>query len=133
MILHQPVVTLIAAGLLGLLFIALSARVVMGRTTGKIMLGTGQDEAGPFYMAMRAHANFAEYVPFCLVLVGLLELRSGATVLVKVLAAVLVLARVAHPVGMAMKAPNPFRAGGFIGTILVLAAGSIAALFAALG
>jgi uncharacterized membrane protein YecN with MAPEG domain len=128
---HPPIITTAAAGFLGLIFLALSAHVVMGRTTGKVMLGSGEgsdSEASPLFVAIRSHANFAEYVPFCLLLIAGLEIRSGATVLVKVLAAVLVLARVAHPIGMMRKSPNPFRAGGFVGTMLVLVVASLVAL-----
>ena len=128
---HTPIITTAAAGFLGLIFLVLSARVVMGRTTGKVMLGHGegsQSEASPLFVAIRSHANFAEYVPFCLILIAGLEIRSGATVLVKVLAAILVLARAAHPIGMMMKSPNPFRAGGFVGTMLVLVVASLVAL-----
>ena len=123
---HMPAFTLACAGLLGLVFVALSARVVMGRTTGRVMLGHGETEGSPLFVAIRSHANFAEYVPICLILIAGLELRDGATLLVKALGVVLVVARVAHPVGMVMAAPNPFRAGGFVATLLVLLVAGVA-------
>ncbi len=134
--LHQPTATLIHAALLGVIYIVLSVQVVLARTSGKVNLGSGETPeiagpdavATPLYLAVRSHANFAEYVPFVLLLIGLIELRTGPTLTVKLLGAGLVLARILHPVGMRMKAPNPFRAGGFALTIAVLAVASIKAL-----
>jgi uncharacterized membrane protein YecN with MAPEG domain len=134
---HVPTVTIWAAGLLGLIFVVLSARVVMARMQGKVLLGDGDAstaEGGPapLLVAIRSQANFAEYVPLCLLLISGLEMRSGPTLLVKTLAGFLILARIAHPYGMAMPSPNPFRAGGFLLTVLVLAVASLAAILDAL-
>ncbi len=131
--LHFPSITLLTSGLLGLLFVVLSARVVAGRVSGQVMHGGGETPSDKLSLFIRGHANFAEFVPLALILIGLLELRSGPTLLIKVLAAVLVVSRIAHPIGLHMKAPNPFRAGGFFGTLLVIAAASVAALAATLG
>jgi uncharacterized membrane protein YecN with MAPEG domain len=125
----MPTVTLHAASLLGILFVVLSALVVAGRTTSKVMIGSGEGSAeAQLLVAVRCHANFAEYVPLALLLIGLLELQTGHTLLVKILAGTLVVARVLHPVGMRMKAPNPLRAGGFLLTVIVLAVASIKGL-----
>ncbi len=133
-LIHLPVVTLAATGLLGLIFVVLSVRVVRGRIAGRVMIGDGSasGEGDGLLVNVRSHANFSEYVPLCLLLIGGLEMRSGPTLLVKLLAAVLVLARLAHPVGMIMKPPNPFRAGGFVGTLLVLLVASLAAIVSVL-
>ncbi len=128
---HFPTVTVLAAALLGLIFTALSVRVVTGRNSSKIMLGEGASsapEAQPLLVAIRSHANFAEFVPICLIMLAGLEARSGQTVLVEALAIVLVLSRIAHPIGIGMPSPNPFRAAGFVGTLLVLSVTSLALL-----
>jgi len=130
---HFPSVTLLAAGLLGLILIALSARVVMARTSGNVLLGDGREPTGSLFVAIRSQANFAEYVPLAVVLIGLLEMRSGPTLLIKILAAILVLARVAHPVGMGIMKANPYRAAGFVGTMVVIAIASAAAIVGVLG
>jgi uncharacterized membrane protein YecN with MAPEG domain len=132
--LHPPAVTTLAAALLGLIFAVLSAQVVAGRFTGKVPIGAGaEDTTNPLFIAIRCQANFAEYVPFALLLIGLIELRTGATALVGALATALVIARIMHPVGMRLAAPNLFRAGGFIITVTVLAVASVRALLVALG
>jgi uncharacterized membrane protein YecN with MAPEG domain len=133
--LHLPSVTLLAASLLAIIFAVLSALVVVQRGRQKIMIGSGEAPgagaaAGPLLVAVRAQANFAEYVPLSLLLIGLIELRTGTTLVVQLLAGGMVLARVLHPVGMHMKAPNPFRAAGFILSLLVLVAGAVAGLLA---
>ncbi len=126
-------VTTLTAGVLGAIFLVLSTRVVMGRASGQVMLGSGETtpagDPDPLFVAIRSQANFAEYVPLCLILIGLVELQSGPTILVKTLSAVLVLARIAHPIGMAMKPPNVFRAAGWVLTILVLLVASLAAIW----
>ncbi|MGL5482900.1 MAG: MAPEG family protein, partial [Aeromonas veronii] len=54
-------ITLIYAGLLGLLFLGLSFWVVKRRAQFGVMIGQG--EAPELLAAIRAHGNFAEYVP----------------------------------------------------------------------
>ena len=49
--------TLITAGLLGLVFLALTIRVVGRRVSGKIMIGDGGDSQ--MLERIRAHANFS--------------------------------------------------------------------------
>jgi uncharacterized membrane protein YecN with MAPEG domain len=126
--LHMPVVTTLAAGALGIIFTVLSVLVVLGRNSGKVLLGDGAETAQPLFIAIRSHGNFAEYVPLVLLLIGLLELRDGPTLAVKIMAGALVLARVLHPIGMRIPGANPFRALGFLLTVLTLAAASVAVL-----
>jgi uncharacterized membrane protein YecN with MAPEG domain len=126
--LHLPVITTLAAGALGLILAVLSGQVVAARTSGKVIIGSGEDTSSKLFIAIRCQANFAEYVPLTLLLIGLVELRTGPTLLVKILAASLVLARLMHPFGMRRAAPNPFRAGGFMVTLAVLAVASVAAV-----
>jgi len=138
--LHVPEITMLAAAVLGLIFSVLSLMVVTQRATGKVNLGSGETpeaarstaDATPLFVAVRSQANFSEYVPLALLLIGLIELTAGPTLLVKLLAGALVLARLAHPVGMRMNAPNPFRAGGFLLSVVVVAAASVKLLLMAL-
>ena len=131
---HHPLVTMLAAGVLGLIFVVLSIMVTTARVSGKVILGSGEgSEAGsPLFLAVRTQANFAEYAPLALLLIGFIEMAAGSTLLVQIMAVCLVLARLMHPVGMRLKAPNPFRAGGFLITLGVLLVASVEAVLLAL-
>lgn len=48
---------------------------------------------------MRRHANFAEWVPFALILIALLEMSGVSTRAIHVLGAALVPARICHALG----------------------------------
>lgn len=112
-------VTLVIAAACGLLNLWLALRVTRRRVGGKIMMGDGGDSL--MVSQGRSHANFAEYAPFVLILMALIEFARGASPWLWGLGALFVLARVAHPIGMDRPAPNPFRAGGIALTWLVLA------------
>ena len=57
----------VCAGLLGLLAVSLTVSVGRLRMQKKIYLGDGGDPE--MLAAIRAHGNFMEYVPLCLVLI----------------------------------------------------------------
>jgi uncharacterized protein len=119
--------------MLALVFLVLCYRVVKGRISTKTSLGdgstgsigTGQEAAAsPLLVATRAHANFAEYVPLSLVMLGLIEMQGGARPMVLGLAITLVAARILHPLGLGRPSPNPPRLAGFmlnVGMLLVAA------------
>ena len=111
-----PAVTLLFAAALGLINLWLSIRVARARIGRKVMTGDGGDS---FVIArMRAHANFNEYVPIALVLMGLIELMGGRGTPLWVIGTMLVIGRLLHPFGMERPAPNPFRAGGIALTVI---------------
>ncbi len=91
-------ITPLFAALFGLLYVALSLYVVSHRFSKKISIGSGGDKATE--MAMRAHANFIEYVPLALILFYFIEVISLSSTLVFVMACTLLFARVAHIIGM---------------------------------
>ena len=109
--------TLMFAVAFGLINLWLSFRTAKTRLNSKVVVGDG---GNPLLAArMRAHANFLEYVPIALILMGLIELRTGPSRLMFGIGIVLILARIAHPYGMERPAPNPYRAGGILLTYLV--------------
>lgn len=120
-------ITLTAAGALTLVNLWLGFRTSRVRVGRKILVGTGGD---PLLEArMRAQANFVEYAPFFLILLGLVEYSRGTQAWLWYVAAAFVLARVAHPFGMERPAPNPLRMGGILVTwalLVVLAAYALA-------
>jgi uncharacterized membrane protein YecN with MAPEG domain len=125
MSLHAPIVTMVCAGVLGFILAILSFLVGAQRGKTKVLLGDGGNGVAPsLYTAFRSQANFVEYVPLCVILLGALEALIGSGLEVKILGGMLVVARVLHPIGMPMAGPNPYRAGGAGLTILMLVAAS---------
>lgn len=120
------IVTITTAGLCGLILLVLSLRVVMVRGKARISLGDGGDAM--LLGRIRAHANFAEYVPIILILMGLIENHTGPGVWIGVVGVALVICRIAHAYGMGAPAPNPGRVVGTLGTFTLLAVTSIWAL-----
>jgi uncharacterized membrane protein YecN with MAPEG domain len=120
--------TLITAGLLGLVFLALTFRVVSRRVSGKIMIGDGGD--AQMLERIRAHANFTEHVPLTLILMGGIEATAGHhSPWLWGSGGLLVIARIAHAIGMSRPAPNPFRAFGALASWGLIAGLSLWALW----
>lgn len=122
-----PAVTALYAAILGLIFALLSFWVVGGRGQFRVLHGDGGNEQ--LNRRIRAHANFAEYVPLILVLTALLEADGASAARVHWLLAPLALARLLHPVGMLARENSPqqfiFRAPGAVVTLIVLIAASV--------
>jgi uncharacterized membrane protein YecN with MAPEG domain len=94
-------ITSLYAGLLALVFLALSVRVVQKRTgRSGVSLGDGGD--AELMRRIRGHANFAEYVPILLIMLAALE-YGGALPgwLLHLLGITMVVARVLHGVALA--------------------------------
>jgi len=108
-------ITLLYAGVLAIWFLILSVRVVMGRTgPGNPSLGDG----GNPIMArrIRGHANFAEYVPLIVLLMGFLELSGLPRWQIHALGATLLLGRLLH--GYALSFTSEFVFGRSAGIVL---------------
>ena len=69
---------------------------------------------------LQAHANFSEYVPFILVMLGLAEAGGAAPPLVHGVGASLVLARIAQAWGLGYGGPPISRRVGTISTGLIM-------------
>ena len=120
------IITLTVAALCGIIFFVLTMRVSQVRIASKVSMGDGGD---PLLLArIRAHANFAEFVPLCLILLGLVEHYAERNLWLGGLGIALVIARILHPIGMAMPSPNAPRAIGAMLTAVVLIALSVWAL-----
>ena len=111
--------TLLYAALLALLFVALSVRTV--RTRGKLHVSLGDGNQPAMTRAMRVQANFAEYVPFAVLLMYMMERHTDSRAWVHVLGIVLLVARLCHAWGFGRE-PQIFqlRAAGTALTFLVL-------------
>jgi uncharacterized membrane protein YecN with MAPEG domain len=133
-------ITLGTAGILGIFYVAISFRVTAARWKAKVSVGEDSPQpaafgtetaVSPLRIAIRSHANFAEYVPIALILLGGIEAAGANRTLCLILAAMLILGRLAHPIGMARKAPNPFRAGGAMLTWTMIGIAAVEALLKA--
>ena len=107
------IVTPIYAGILALLFFVLSYRVILLRGHGA-SLGDGGNPV--LLRRIRAHGNFSEYVPFILLMIGMLELSHFSIYVLHALGVTLVVARLLH--GYALSFTEKFKFGRFWGTAL---------------
>lgn len=90
--------TSVYAVLLALLFLALSTRAMLGRRRTRVTLGDGTSE--DLRRRLRAHANFAEYTPFALILMALLELQGAGSIVLNVIGLLLLAGRLSHAFGI---------------------------------
>ena len=125
-------ISLSMAAAAAILALWLAMRVGRVRSAEKIAHGDGGHPL--LAKRMRAQLNYVESAPFVLVLVALVELSGrGGTWLVLV-AALFLLARIAHAFGMDNdKATNPLRAAGIGITMLTLIGLAIYAAMIAAG
>ena len=117
-------VTSLYAGLLGLIYIALSAYVILGRFKYQVSLGdNGNSE---MLKRIRVHANFMEYVPLALILMILAEVEGSPELILHILGIVLVISRLIHPIGtMRVVGSSLGRSGGMVLTFLVILVAAI--------
>jgi len=91
-------VTALYAALLAFLLLWLSIQVIKERRRSRVSLGAGEDAA--LLQATRAHGNFAEYVPICLIMLALLEGLGVSVWALHALGAGLLAGRLAHGIGL---------------------------------
>lgn len=97
-------VTSIIAVVLTGMFIKLSLAVIALRRKNKIGLGSGGYE--DLERAIRAQGNFAEYVPFGLILIACLELNGAPWWLVAIPGVALIIGRAIHAKGINIPPPD---------------------------
>lgn len=118
-------ITALYAGLSGLMVIALAWLVVRQRRTKRVGVGTGGDAR--LERAIRAHGNFAEYVPLALLLLLVAEIGGASATWLHANGASLVVARCLHAFGLSRGSGVSF--GRFWGTAITW----LVILFLALG
>lgn len=124
----MPKITLLFTSLHVLLLLCLLVPISHHRYRLRIGIGDGGDVT--LQRKIRVHANFIEYAPLALLMLGLLELSGLAATWLWLLGAVLLLGRVMHAIGFSLKAGYSF--GRFYGTALtwfVLLAMALAGLW----
>jgi uncharacterized membrane protein YecN with MAPEG domain len=124
-------ITGLYAGLQALIAFFLVFQV--GQLRGKTQVSIGDGGNPQLHLAIRKHGNWAEHVPFALVLMGLLELNGGGATMLHALGVVLLIARIAHPLGLKVETiSSPLRIVGAAGTGIVTIAAGIALIVKAL-
>lgn len=91
-------ITGLYAGLLALLFIALSINVIRFRLKYKVGLGDGNEKV--LAKKVRIHGNFAEYIPLALILLAVAEINGASTMLLHSMGALLFVGRFLHAIGI---------------------------------
>lgn len=92
------------AGILALLYLVLTFRTIFLRGKMRVSLGDGKQEL--LQRAIRAHANFNEYVPLALILLFLVASSGSANFLVHTLGSALLFGRLLHALGVS-RVPEP--------------------------
>ena len=111
--------TLITAGMLGVWYAFLAVTVIRARYRHRVSLGDGG--IPELQARIRAHGNFAEYVPIVLILMGLVELAGGDRAVLLWSGIALVVSRVLQAIGVWKRvAPNAFRIIGSCLTLFLL-------------
>jgi hypothetical protein len=117
-------IALTTAGAAALINVWLAVRVSRVRASEKIWVGDGGNER--VLGRMRAHANFAEYTPIILILIGLVEFAQGTSIWLWIVAAAFLIGRVLHGLGMD-GLPSGRLIGAVVTTLITIGLGIYAA------
>ncbi len=110
-----------------MLYVGLAVQVIRARYRTRTAVGDANDPG--LVRAIRAHANFAEYVPLILVLLMLAELQGARHWLVHLLGAMLLLGRAFHAYGISqIDEVLPRRSIGMALTLAVLVTAAVSNL-----
>lgn len=124
-------VTLCAAAAAAVINIWLSVRVGQMRMRHKVSIG--DDAGGPLTARMRAQLNFVENTAFVLVLIAAIELSGAGNDWLAWVAALYMLGRVAHGVGMDGGTLGKGRSVGTLITMLTQLGLAVVAVLVVLG
>jgi uncharacterized membrane protein YecN with MAPEG domain len=97
-------VTSIITAILTVIFIKLSFAVIGLRRKNKVGLGSGGHD--DLERAIRAQGNFAEYVPFGILLIACLELNGAPWLLTTIPGITLIVGRLIHAQGINVPPPD---------------------------
>lgn len=127
---QTPVVTGFYLAILLLLYVMLSLQVSRYRRGNRVLFGDGDNIK--LRSAIRAHANFAEYVPIIVLMIAILETAGMPAGQVHWLMGLLLLSRLLHPLGMYV-GPRTWqfqvcRVGGITLTLFVMVSAVISGL-----
>src|SRR5665647_401177 len=98
--LTPPKITMLYAGILGLLYFALSINVVRWRWKEKKGLGHENDFKSGLFREIRIHGNFAEYIPVLILMMALDEMTGRNQTFLHIIGGALVVGRIGHHFGI---------------------------------
>ena len=114
-------ITAIYAAILALVLTVLSAKA--GLLRGKLGIPAGDGNNDQMILAMRTHPNAAEYIPIAIILMMILEMNVASTYLLHGIGAALVIARIAHPLGISnLQSPMRLVGAGLTALTIVVSA-----------
>lgn len=117
-------VTAFYASLAAFLLIFLSIRVIRARRSERVAIGDGENRI--LRRAMRVQANFIEYTPLALLLIGFAELQGAPAWNLHLLGAILIAARAVHAFGVSREPENlNFRVAAMAATFFVLISAAV--------
>lgn len=117
-------ITSFYAAILALIYVVLAALVIRQRFKCRVGLGTGKEPQ--LLQTVRMHGNFAEYVPFLLILVALMELQQSPVWQLHLVAGLTLAGRVLHAVGLWQSSGTSVpRFLGMISTFAALIVGAV--------
>lgn len=123
--------TSLYAALLAFVYIALSVNIIRKRWIFKVGIGDGGNHE--LIKAIRCHGNFAEYVPFALILIALCDYAAYPTALIHLLGLTLLIARILHAYGLQQTSRTSYgRTIGMLATFLVMIVAALALIWAVL-
>ena len=93
-------ITALYAGILTIFALVLSARAGGFRGKSGVSVLYGDPLNMELAERVRVHQNFLEYVPMAIIVMGLLEANGGNSTFLHIFGLVLIVARIAHAVGL---------------------------------
>ncbi len=117
-------ITGLYAGILSLIYVFMSMRIV--RLRYKYQMAFGEGAEVELSRAVRVHGNFIEYVPLALILMLMLDYMQFSTFMIHFMGVALVAGRIVHAIGISSgRGINALRGIGMVLTFLVLVVGGV--------
>lgn len=117
-------ITPIYTAIFGFVFVVLSVRTLLLRKRFGVAIGNGDQPI--LARAARVHSNFAEYVPFSLILIYFLEIQAKSGIWIHILSNVLLIGRITHAFGVSQVEENyRYRVIGMAFTFTVIISAAI--------
>ncbi len=127
-------ITALYASILMIFALVLSFKAGGFRGKTGISVGHGEPINMDLAQRVRVHQNFLEYVPLAIILMGIIELNDGNATFLHVFGVVLIVARIAHAIGLKHdNMGHPGRAIGAGGTALISLVAALYALWMVVG